>query len=275
VCGYCPCDGNRGAKTVWSQHRNYLDTKNDDRKPRTAYKADLLKEIIKWTKEKDQVLLMIDWNEDVRAEPMTKWLQEAGMWEIILERHGQAAPPTVNKPTSTYPVDGIFATPGILASRCGYLPFGEGVYNGDHRMLWIDLTFNTAFGHDLPLIASAAARRLKLQCPVTKRRFQRTYKKEVERLQLPLRMLKLEQVMTSPPSQEQTEEYEEIDRLNVESIFLADKKCRKLRTGTIPFSPTMQEPKHLLRYIDLLVRQREGRTINSRVIRRLREQVKD
>ena len=78
------------------------------------------------------------------------------MREIILERHGQAAPPTVNKPTSTYPVDGIFTTPGISASQCGYLPFGEGIYGGDHRMLWVDLTLNTAFGHDLPPIALAA-----------------------------------------------------------------------------------------------------------------------
>ena len=121
-------------------------------------------------------------------------------------------------------------------------------------MLWIDLTFNTAFGHDLPPIASAAARRLKLHCPVTKRRFKRIYRTEAERLDLPARMLRLEQVMTSPPSTEKTEEFEEINRLNVGAILHADRKCRKLRTGTIPFSPTMQEPKDLLQYIDLLVR---------------------
>ena len=102
-------------------------------------------------------MLLIDWNKDVRALPMAQWLQQAGMRDIILEQHGLDAPPTVNKPSSTYPVNGIFTTPGISASRCGYLPFGEGVYDGDHRMLWINLTLDTAFGHDLPPIASAAA----------------------------------------------------------------------------------------------------------------------
>ena len=79
-------------------------------------------------------------------------------------------------------------------------------------------------------------------------------------------MLHLDQVMTSPPSTEQTEEFEEINRLNVGAILHADRKCRKLRTGTIHFSPTMQEPMDLLRYIDLLVRRREGCTVNSRVV---------
>ena len=45
---------------MWSQHRNYLDTQNDDRNPRTAFKADLLKEITKWKDTKDQVMLLID-----------------------------------------------------------------------------------------------------------------------------------------------------------------------------------------------------------------------
>jgi len=247
VCGYCPCPNSKGAQTAWSQHQNYLLTQNIDRDPRSAFKADLLKEIVKWKAAKDQVLLLIDWNEDVCSPAITQWLQWAGMRDIILEQHGIDAPPTINKPMSTVPIDGIFATPGISASRCGYLPFGERVYKADHRMLWLDLTFNTAFGHGLPPIMSAAARHLKLHCPVTKRRFKRTYRQEADRLGLPDQILWLEQAMTNPPTPEQTAEYEEIDRLNAKAILHADRKCRKLRMGTIPFSPKMQEPMDLLR----------------------------
>jgi len=275
VCGYCPCPSRKGATTVWSQHQNYLLTQNCTKNPRTAFKDDLLAEIIKWKKAKDQIILLIDWNEDVRGPALATWLRKAGMRDIILEQHGTDAPPTVDKDTSTYPIDGIFATEGLSASRSGYMPFGEKLYKADHRVLWVDLTFHTAFGHDLLPIPSAAARRLKLHCPDTKGRFIRTYRKEVSRHNLPDRMLRLEQVMTSPPSKEHIDEFETIDRLNVEAILYADKKCRKLRMGTIPFSPQMQEPMDLLRYIDLLIRRREGRTVNSRYIRRVRRRVKD
>ena len=72
VCGYCPCPNSKEAWTVSSQHQNYLLTQNIDRDPRSVFKTNLLKEIIKWKEAKDQVLLLIDWNEDVRSPAITQ-----------------------------------------------------------------------------------------------------------------------------------------------------------------------------------------------------------
>ena len=45
-------------------------------------------------------------------------------------------------------VDGIWATPGIRAKQGGYLEPGD--FLGDHSLLWIDLSYDNALGHNPP-----------------------------------------------------------------------------------------------------------------------------
>ena len=43
--------------------------------------------------------------------------------------------------------------------------------------------------------------------------------------------------MTSPPTTEQEQEYNSIDRICEEAIKEADKHCQKLKLGAVPFTP--------------------------------------
>ena len=65
------------------------------------------------------------------------------MREVILEAHDhRKAPPTHQR--GSKPIDGIWATAGISPTACGYCEFGKG-FPGDHRLLWIDIDYVSAF----------------------------------------------------------------------------------------------------------------------------------
>ena len=70
--------------------------------------VDLQKDILRWTRQGEQVLLMMDCNEDVRSNRMKKFLEEVGMKECILDKHREEAPGTYIE--GTVPIDGFFTT---------------------------------------------------------------------------------------------------------------------------------------------------------------------
>ena len=70
------------------------------------------------------------------------------MREAILTTHnGRTPPATHNRNTSREPIDGIWVTQGLRVSATGYSAFNEGCPS-DHRVLWIELTYSSTFGHN-------------------------------------------------------------------------------------------------------------------------------
>jgi hypothetical protein len=124
--------------------------------PRAAFFQDLGKEVKKWTAGGDQLVLMMDANGGVRDPEIARLMREG--W-VCLDKHGTKAPAT--HMSSTVPIYGIFVSGTLRGSRCGYLAFGEGVLRGDHRCLWLEIPYTIAFGHAVPDIITAQARRLK------------------------------------------------------------------------------------------------------------------
>jgi hypothetical protein len=51
-------------------------------------------------------------------------------------------------------------------------------------------------------------------------------------------------------------------------MLLADRKCRKLPTGAIAWSPTVQKARDLVEIWGLLLKKKEGRRISSRLLSR-------
>ena len=83
-----------GPFTVYAQHRaffNEIDKRNWE--PREQMMVDLTKTINKWRRKQEQVILMMDCNEDVRSERMKKLLDEVGMKDVIIDKHGEEKAP--------------------------------------------------------------------------------------------------------------------------------------------------------------------------------------
>jgi hypothetical protein len=143
------------------------------------------------------------------------------MREVLLQRHGRNAPPTTDNGSAV--IDGIWATPSIGIERGGYLAGGEALPRTNHRCLWMDVTYETLYGHTIPPIARYSIRRLtKLQDPRVVNRFNEAYRMWIEQHGLSKHVFNLQLVSTYPLAEQHAEEYEWLDRMKMEGLRYAD-----------------------------------------------------
>jgi hypothetical protein len=68
------------------------------------------------------VVLLADWNADVRGEETWKYMADLSTREVITEFHGDEGPRTYNR--GSKPIDGIFITQDLYIVQGGYMHFG-------------------------------------------------------------------------------------------------------------------------------------------------------
>jgi hypothetical protein len=175
---------------------------------------------------------MMDVNEDVRAAPIQTFLDDLGMREVILERHGKLTAPNTHLRGSNS-IDGIFVTSSLKIVNGGYAAFDQGVTGkrSDHRCLWIDIHMVYVFGHTMLGPVKWAGRRVQCQDPRTTAAFCKAYKAFCLKNRLSQRIFQLEAHAVYPLPLELQAEAERIAKLRYEGIHYADKRCRKVRFG--------------------------------------------
>ncbi|MGL5936571.1 MAG: endonuclease/exonuclease/phosphatase family protein [Cetobacterium sp.] len=273
VSVYCPCDNREGKIAVWSQHKVYLQNHNDDREPRKAFLEDLKKEIQRWREEGDQILICGDLNHDVSSPTIVAFFEELEMSNLIYERHeGDEAPSTYYRGNTGSVVDGIWGTPGLAASYGGYLRPGE--FPGDHSLLWVDISYQAALGHDPPIPQNPDARRLRLSDTPCVKRYLSAYKRLIQGYNLLQRQFRLESETKpgTPLTQEQIQEYEAIDRLKTRCMLQAEKRCRKLKRGGVSFSEETITPLRLIAWWNVAIKRRQGKQVHPKVWRRKKKE---
>jgi hypothetical protein len=298
---YRPCKNNTGPLTVYSQHQNFFDSKVATPKeteevaaalpdtaepeeketlkeqlramnPRDRLLHDLGQEIEIWRALGDQILVMGDFNEDVRGPVLTDFFAKFGMRNIIQERHGTNMPATHQR--GSVPVDGMFATARLTPERSGYTAFVHGV-GGDHRLPWADFSFVNALGHVLPAIERPVGRRLRLHDPRIVARFVKLREDYDTKHNLSRRMFEIEHKASYPPTAETNAQYQKMDLELVESMRFAEKRCRKIRRGALAFSPRLKEAELLVILIKELIKRRLKLRTSSRNIRRMQAKLGD
>ena len=118
-----------------------------------------------------------------------------------------------------------------MALRCGYLPF-----EFDHRALWIDIPMSAALGHEVAKIKRPAARRLKNNDQRVQNKYLKLYSEALKDLQLFERLDSLTSRISNPPSPADIKEYNNIDLLRTRAMLKAERNCRKMKMGGVPFS---------------------------------------
>ena len=169
VTAYRPVLNRQGVQSVWNQQKGYFEGIKDDRCPRQIFVDDLCKEVEGWLEAGDQLVIGMDANDDVRRSTLKSRLEKLGLVESITSRHGLNGPPTYDRGSA--PIDGLFVSRTLRGLKCGYDGF---VW--DHRLLWIEIPLTIAFGHDVPPIIKAKARRLKCEDPQVVKRYLEAYK---------------------------------------------------------------------------------------------------
>jgi hypothetical protein len=85
----------------------------------------------------NQVIVMIDANKNVLSGNLARKMTDLGLSELICKKHGSHH----SFLRGSEPIDGIFVSPLLADSQCGY------VFSGcDHYGLWIDILNNTLLG---------------------------------------------------------------------------------------------------------------------------------
>jgi hypothetical protein len=261
ITAYRPVRNTAGAMSVWNQQRSYFDTKDDDRCPRDIFISDLLTEVTTWLESGDQLVLAMDANEDIRVGPLMAALAAVGLQEVIINRHGANGPPTFEQ--GSCPIDGLFVTPTLLGLQCGYTSYWHG-----HRCLWIDIPQSIAFGHEMPSIIRAPARRLKLDDPRIVSRFQDSYAAHITQEDLLARVQALNNEKQTPLTAAQAQEWEALDASRKQSILLSEKTCRKLKMGEVSWTPQYQLCHRKLEALNLLAKKRRGGKVSTRLVTR-------
>jgi hypothetical protein len=136
------------------------------------------------------------------------------------------------------PIDGIFATPSIHLQAGGYLAFGEGP-GVDHRALWLDISYQVAFGHSAPAMGQSNARRLTCEDPRIRQRYNELFRRFVQQHRLDLRAFNLQTQIQGSLTSNQQSKYEGITTLRTQGMSMATQGCHNLQMGEVEWNPEL------------------------------------
>ena len=131
------------------------------------------------------------------------------------------------------PIDGIWATPNLVVTGACVMPAGYGV--GDHRLFVVDFLTSSVIGDSPPSIIRSAARRLNTKIPGTGKAYSDQLDTLLEGHSLSNKLISAHNC--SAVKEIVKEQVDKIDDESKQYMRCAEKKCRRIKSGKIPFSP--------------------------------------
>ncbi len=259
-----------GPLSAYQQQRNVLLDHDIDTCPRIQILRELSNSIVQWKCQGEQVIVMGDFNESINGSTISNFFAELDMKELILDIHPNLIINTFARGSNQ--IDGIYGTRNITASAGGYTELEWGL-KSDHRMLWVDLDLNQLFGEQNIPMWKPTIRRLKCTDPRVVDRYNNLRRQhgilnQIQQLKDAI-SYSLEhnnnQVNDSIRAQ-----FEQLESLRTDGIHKADRHCRRLKMGNVPWSPTIQICMDRIKYLNACkLRYEQGRQVNSRTLEKL------
>ena len=180
------------------------------------------------------LIVCMDANENIYKDHIGKALTNEnglGMIEAVGNYTGEQIGATFFRGTG--PIDGVWVTPEVVVTGACVMPAGYGI--GDHRAFVLDFLTSSLVGQTPPKIVRAAARRLNTAIP----RAASNYVGRLEDLIVDHKLI--ERVGKAHESSKSKEKLKKkldiIDAEQEQYMKGAEKKCRRIKSGRIPFSP--------------------------------------
>ena len=227
--------------------RNTEDGAKNLLEPTELWFSDL-KELIQEKQDNGHsIILCGDFNDDMTDDNarVTKFAKKLNMREVILGRHGkQNAPHTYDY--GSKPIDGIFVSDEIDIEQGGYIDALE--CPGDHCALWVDVRKNALIGEEQDFSRKKQSfRKVTSKIPSVKKNFQKLMEEQMKEHGMREKVEKLydrciDEVNKNNCISKSSEREMDIlfDRLTRAKNY-AEKRCRKLRAGRVPYSKTVHE----------------------------------
>jgi len=201
--------------------------------PCTAILSDLESAILTWQEASDEIIILTNFNEDVRLDWIRKFFNKLNLVEVLTELTG--LPPTATHNRGSTAIDGIYVSQRLLPLITGgYLAFDAGIPS-DHRLLWIDIP-GTVLGFDEETkIHKPKARRLQCRDPRVVQRYTEALSNSLMQSNA---FQRLEQLQTSITqhrlTREQQQIYEDLDRAASHARLQAEHQCCKFKMSKVP-----------------------------------------
>ena len=145
-----------GPGFVYSQHLTLFNTKNIRICPRTRFLHNIKEKIDKWKVVGYQIILMGNFNDYILSQISCRFFAKLGLRELISEKHGEEGPGTTIPNKRNNNIDGIWWSPGLSTTSCGYLPVHYTI-TFDHRLIWVKVSLYSALGNKSLLPKSPSA----------------------------------------------------------------------------------------------------------------------
>ena len=269
---YRPTKNEGKGLTVYSQQRRLLLLKDDDRCPIRAFWEDFWTEMDKWFNQGEVIIVGGDFNEDVTSDKIRDKFSEYGLVNGLSSRHKNCALPN-SRAGGSKPIDGIFIPHEIKIERSGYTPIGKGIPS-DHRCVWMDIKEESLFGNSIILPRGTRPRRLVMKNRESVKKYTARLEEFCEYHKLEGKIWELRNRVSSPMQPQDELEYERLDKLRMDGIKNAEKHCRKLTMGKLPFCPQTSRLRQEMVLWDLLLKQKRKKKVNVQKIRRMLQRLK-
>ena len=187
-----------------------------------------------WRKDGERLILCLDANENIYRGDLGRRLTDLdglGMKEVVGEFTARQLGATHFR--GSEPIDGVWATGDVTVTNACVMPVGFGV--GDHRLFVVDFATSTLVGSGKTTVVRPALRRLNTRIHGCADRYNKSLRRNILRHRLLERMVAAASSSASP-----TEIARTLNKLNQEGeayMKHAEKKCHRLKSGRIPFSP--------------------------------------
>jgi hypothetical protein len=213
----------------------------------------------KWREQGDRIIVCIDANEDIYRKSIGKTLTDEeglNMREVVGDFTGQRLGATYFR--GSKPIDAIWATPDVEVVGACVMPAGFGV--GDHGLFQVDFRATSLVGAAPPKIVRVPSRRLNTKIPRVEQKYNQLLETQFVEHRMNTRLLK-----ASDSSNSVREVKEKVDCIDEESKQYkrhAEKKCRKIKSGRIPFSPAASVWIRRRQVYESLLRYKQGKIRN-------------
>ena len=123
----------------------------------------------------------------------------------------------------------------------------------------IEIPLTIAFGHDVPLIIKAKARRLKCEDPWVVKRYLEAYKADILQFDMMGLAKGLQERAGGILLHHVKNQYDVLDEMRFLAVLEADKRCRKLKMGQKQWTPDFQAVREEVKLWNLVLRRSVGR----------------
>jgi len=146
ICAYRVCEqiiNQIRVETAYAQQHYMMALENiQNSDPRKLFIEDLTKAIKQWKTDTDEIIIVMDANEQIGRSTagLTSLMRECKLVDLFHHHHGiQPYFPTYERGSRRLDYGIGSATLLPFLTRCGYLPFFQGV-KSDHRGLFLDIS---------------------------------------------------------------------------------------------------------------------------------------